>query len=146
MKSILVVGKMESFKIQITKVANVIFDDLVNFSQGKGPENETTLHALTCLSTVLHYTPSINYASVGSNFFSSRDSSRISGGLEIWRGYHQSIRALMAGHLGINVDLTNKAFYTSGMPLIDYAMQVMGARDIRDLLRKPRYVFKLFKY
>ena len=59
----------------------------------------------------------------------------MAGGLEIWRGFHQSIKSLMAGHLGINIDVASTVFQAGGMPLLDYVFELFNARDVNDLLR-----------
>ena len=82
-------GSKETFTIEIKKVAVIRFHDLLLFSKGQGPESDECLHAMTCLSTVLHHLPAMTYTPVGSNFFTPSDKTTISGGVEVWRGYHQ---------------------------------------------------------
>jgi eukaryotic translation initiation factor 2C len=96
-------SERETFKVTLKKSATMQMHSLLLFTQKKAQETEEVLHALTCLSTVLLHLPSMMYTNIGSNCFTPQNKTPISGGLEIWRGYHQSIRAMMAGHLGINV-------------------------------------------
>jgi eukaryotic translation initiation factor 2C len=60
------------------------------------------------------------------------------GGLEIWRGYHQSVRGMMAGHLGINIDLASCVFRKGGISVLEFLCEVLQARDANDLGRIPR--------
>ncbi len=82
-------GRVEVFTITLKKVATVLFGDLLRYSKGQGPETDVCLHAMTCLSTVIHHLPAMLYTPVGSNFFTPSDKTAITGGLEVWRGYHQ---------------------------------------------------------
>ena len=82
-------ARLDTLKLEIKQVAKVTFHDLLLYSKGQGPYNEAAKHANTCLTAVLHYLPSIVFTPVGSNFFTETNKTQISGGLEVWRGYHQ---------------------------------------------------------
>lgn len=108
-------GETEKFKIVIRKVATLNFHELLQFAQGKGMETDNVLNLNNTLSIVLRHVPSMLFTPVQQNFFTPEgiiiilNKGRIPmmGGLEIWRGYHQSVKAMMAGHLGINIDLAS---------------------------------------
>lgn len=107
------------------------------FMSKKGPETETSLHAVTALSTVLRHVPGMTFVSAGPNFYSPEDRTHISGGLEIWRGYHQSVRVLQAGHLGVNVDVAATVFRQGEVALLDLIKDSLRVRDISELARIP---------
>jgi eukaryotic translation initiation factor 2C len=103
-------GKTEKFSIRIRKVAEVSFNDLFNFVNRKTHETEKAIQCSNVLSVVLRHIPSMLFTSVGPNFFTPEARVPVKGGLEIWRGYHQSVKAMMAGHLGINIDIASCVF------------------------------------
>lgn len=98
-------------------------------------EDSSTLETSNALSVLLRYVPSLLYVPHKSEFFSPVSRTSISGGLEIWRGYHQSLRALMAVHLGVNVDIASAVFRKGGMTVIEYLMEVAGLRNPADIAR-----------
>ncbi|KAJ3275401.1 hypothetical protein HDV01_000693 [Terramyces sp. JEL0728] len=132
-----VVGKSITLKFVMRKTATINLHELLLFAKGKCTESENVLHAATALSVVLRHIPSMLFTPVGSNFFSPIGRTPISGGLEVWRGYHQSVRSLMAGHLGINIDIAATVFRKGNMPLLDYLMEVLNCRNENDLARIP---------
>jgi eukaryotic translation initiation factor 2C len=119
-------------RVSIRKVAHIDFATLMK-TAGKGSDNELVLNAAQCLSVVLRYVPSLLYVPVDSNFFASDNRVALSGGLEVWRGYHQSVRAVMAGHLGINVDVVSTVMRKGGMDLIDYLMETGGYSSVQSI-------------
>ncbi|TPX56274.1 hypothetical protein PhCBS80983_g04652 [Powellomyces hirtus] len=132
-----VTSRSEEVTITVKQVAKVDFHSLMLFMSKRGPENETALHAATALSTVLRHVPGMTFVTAGANFYSPEDRTHISGGLEIWRGYHQSIRVMMAGHLGVNVDVAATVFRQGGVSLLDLAKNALRVRDISELARIP---------
>ncbi|KAI8818718.1 Piwi domain-containing protein [Fimicolochytrium jonesii] len=126
-------SQTEEVKIVIKQVAKIDFHSLLLFMTKKGPEDETALHATTALSTVLRHVPGLTFVTAGANFYSPEDRTHISGGLEIWRGYHQSIRVMMAGHLGVNVDVAATVFRQGEVSLLELLQNAFRARDMNDL-------------
>jgi eukaryotic translation initiation factor 2C len=131
------VGAHQKISVKISQVSQVDFHNLLLYAQGKSINSDSVTHACTALSAALRYVPSLLYVSIGSNFFSSHGCTDINGGLQVWRGYHQSVRVLMAGHLGINVDVASSVFRKGGITLIEYLYDVFGVRDVQDILRQP---------
>jgi eukaryotic translation initiation factor 2C len=128
----------EKFSVVVRKVNTVSFHELLLFAQGKGKETDNVLHCSNVLSIVLRHVPSMLFTPVGQNFFTPEGRIPMMGGLEIWRGYHQSVKALMAGHLGINIDLASCVFRKGGISALDYLCEVFGVRDNEQLLKMPR--------
>jgi eukaryotic translation initiation factor 2C len=123
-------GTKNTEKVQVTmkRVTSINVGRLLQFAQGKCSEDDSVLQAYQCLQVALRHVPSLLFVPVQSNFFTPEGRTPISGGLEIWRGYHQSVRAMMAGHLGINIDLASTVFRAGGISLIDYIIKVVGCR------------------
>ena len=68
--------------------------------------------------------PSINYPSNRNSFFPHQDPRPIGAGIELWRGYFQSVRPAI-GRMLINVDISTGVMYRSGR-LIDLALDFLG--------------------
>lgn len=131
-------GETEKFKIVMRKVNTVSFHELMLFATGKGQETDNVLHSTNILSVVLRHVPSMLFTPVGQNFFTPEGRIPMFGGLEIWRGYHQSVKAMMAGHLGINIDLASCVFRKGGISALDFLCEVLQVRDANELARIPR--------
>ncbi|KAG7452836.1 Piwi-domain-containing protein [Guyanagaster necrorhizus] len=69
------------------------------------------------------------------SFFSPASSKTINGGLELWRGFYQSVRPTLRGMV-INVDTSMTAMYASGQ-LIGVALKFLGQSDVRSLALHP---------
>ncbi|KAH9251607.1 hypothetical protein BASA81_010516 [Batrachochytrium salamandrivorans] len=94
----------------VRKVGRINFHDLLMFTSGRGAETESVMQASTVLAVLIRHVPSMLFTPVGANFFTPEGRKPITGGLEVWRGYHQSVRSMMAGHLGINIDVASTVF------------------------------------
>ncbi|KAK0240576.1 argonaute-like protein [Armillaria nabsnona] len=66
------------------------------------------------------------------SFFSPTSSKTIGGGLELWRGFYQSVRPTLRGMV-INVDTSMTAMYASGQ-VIGVALKFLGQSDVRALV------------
>lgn len=128
-------GGFEKVDITIKRVASINMHELLLYASGKSRETENVMHATGALSVALRHVPSMLYTPVGGEFYSPISRTPITGGLEVWRGYHQSVRAMMAGHLGINVDIASTIFRKGGISLIEYILEVTGGRDVNDIAR-----------
>ncbi|KAJ3325485.1 hypothetical protein HDV06_004344 [Boothiomyces sp. JEL0866] len=121
-------GNVVSVKATIKKTSTFNLHQLLLFAQGKSRETENVLSCSTALSVLLRHVPSMLFTPVGSNFFTPNDRVPISNGLEVWRGYHQSIKAMMAGHLGINVNVCSTVFRKGNISVLDYLCEYLGCR------------------
>jgi eukaryotic translation initiation factor 2C len=130
-------GHAAKYNITIRKSGEIDLASILKCAKGLPAEDSEVSKASSCLSVLLMYVPSLLFVPLGSNFYTSEDRIPISGGLELWRGYHQSVRAMMAGHLGINIDLTSTVFSKGGMDLIDYILEVGNYNNVTDLERIP---------
>jgi len=61
------------------------------------------------------------------SFFTNQEVKNIGGGIELWRGYFQSIRPGM-GRMLLNIDISTGMMYKSG-PLIGLALDFFGRND-----------------
>lgn len=104
------------------------------------------------LNVVVRMQPTIRYPFNVRSFFTSHEKEPIGGGLELWRGYFQSVRPAI-GKIVINVDISTGVMYKSG-PLIDLCLQFLGKNNVtalapgqglpeRERLRLQRFVANL---
>ena len=129
-------GSYEKITISLDHSADIALSRLMDYTAGRCSEDESVITAATCLAVLLRHVPAMVYVNVGMNFFTPESRIPMAGGLEIWRGYHQSLRAMMAGHLGINVGLAAAVFKKGGVTVIDFLLDALSLRDINDLTRR----------
>lgn len=77
------------------------------------------------------------YPTNSKSFFVPSEKKDIGGGVELWRGYFQSVRPA-SGRMLINVDITTAMMYKPG-PLLDVCLGFFEARDPR--LLAPKHGF-----
>lgn len=68
--------------------------------------------------------PTIRYPFNVRSFFTKDERQDIGGGLELWRGYFQSVRPAI-GKMVINLDISTGVMYRAG-PLIELCLQFLG--------------------
>ncbi|KAI8898406.1 Piwi domain-containing protein [Globomyces pollinis-pini] len=122
-------------KICIKHAAEIDMRDVLKFIRGQAEKSEVALQGINALSAYIRQMPSNVFYPFKSNFFTPEGNVSIGQGLDIWKGYHQSIRAMLAGHLGINVDVASAAFITGGVSVKDYVRGCSGTR-IEDASRR----------
>ena len=76
------------------------------------------------LNIAIRMEPGLRYPSRKSFFFTGQETRPIGAGIELWRGYFQSLRPAIDRML-INIDISTGAMYKSGR-LIDLALEFLG--------------------
>ncbi|XP_045829694.1 protein argonaute PNH1-like [Trifolium pratense] len=119
------------FEVEIKFVAHVSMHQLHELLSGK--KVDTPHEALKVISIVLKELASHSYVSFGRLLYSPdlRKSHNLSGGLELWHGFYQSIKPTQMG-LSLNVDLSSSAFIEP-LPVIDIVAQILE----KDVYSKP---------
>ncbi|KAJ3123709.1 hypothetical protein HK098_001687 [Nowakowskiella sp. JEL0407] len=130
--------KSQTFTLVIRKIGEIDTQRLIDFlnptSSDKASYFPTPYDVIMALDVVLRFGPlmtTTKFATVGRSFFSYEGSQTISGGAELWRGFHQSLRPTQ-GRLLLNLDVSATAFYEAG-PLIDVVTNILGKRSPDDL-------------
>jgi len=96
--------------------------------------NPEAIDCINAFNIVLRHTPSNHHVSVrgvsGHSFFPEpeRPVTALGGGLELWNGYHQSIRHSQMWKPLLNIDVANTAFYKE-QSVIDYMREVIRMKD-----------------
>ena len=102
---------IKKYKITIKKLENINMNSLTDFLNGKAKEvPSVTINALDIL---LRYHQSSIYTNIGKCFYTSEESTSISNGAQLWKGFYQSIHPT-SGRMMINLDVSATAFYESG--------------------------------
>ncbi|KAJ7459186.1 argonaute-like protein [Mycena galericulata] len=100
---------------------------LKRFIDGDQSHDNTVLTAITALNVVIRMEPTMSYPFNVRSFFTNRETKDIGAGLELWRGYFQSIRPAM-GKMLINVDISTGTMYKHG-PLLRLCLEYIGKGD-----------------
>ncbi|KAJ7135279.1 argonaute-like protein, partial [Mycena crocata] len=115
------------YKIKLTHVAEINPEVLKRFIEGDQSHDNTVLTAITALNVVIRMEPTLNYPFNVRPFFTNRETKDIGAGLELWRGYFQSIRPAM-GKMLINVDISTGTMYKNG-PLLRLCLEYICKND-----------------
>ncbi|KAJ7283579.1 argonaute-like protein [Mycena rebaudengoi] len=115
------------YKIKLTHVAEINPEVLKRFIAGDQSHDNTVLTAITALNVVIRMEPTMKYPFNVRSFFTNQETKNIGSGLELWRGYFQSIRPAM-GKMLINVDISTGTMYKHG-PLLALCLEYVGKRD-----------------
>ena len=104
-------GTERKFQLSISRVSSVNTETIKKFLDGK--LSYTPYDVITALEVILRHPLVQTNIVVGRSLYNNENAQRISGGLEVWKGYFMSIRP-GAGRLLLNVDTTATAFYAPG--------------------------------
>ncbi|KAJ7590925.1 argonaute-like protein [Mycena floridula] len=115
------------YKIRLTKAAEINPETLARFIKGEQSHDNSVLTAITALNVVIRMEPSMKYPFNVRSFFTSRETKDIGSGLELWRGYFQSVRPGI-GRMLINVDISTGCMYKAG-PLLKLCLEFIGKSD-----------------
>ncbi|OVA01133.1 Argonaute/Dicer protein [Macleaya cordata] len=121
----------KQYSVTIKLVARPDLHHLESFL--RGTQAEVPQEVITVLDVVLRQQPTSRYTAVGRSFYSpdfGRNQS-LGEGLEIWRGFYQSIRPTQMG-LSLNIDMSSSAFIEP-LPVIEFVTRLLN----RDVLGRP---------
>ena len=127
-----------TWNISLKQTSEINLAELLRLARGQTVQSDVTLHGETALSVLLRHVPSMLFTPIGPNFFTPKDRQPITGGLEIWHGYHQSVRPMQNGKLGVNIDLAAASFVKGDISVIDYLMESLGVSNPNDLASNSR--------
>ncbi|RDB22690.1 Protein argonaute-2 [Hypsizygus marmoreus] len=125
------------YKIRLTKVAEINPEVLRRFIAGDQSHDNTVLTAITALNVVIRMEPTMKYPFNVRSFFTNRETKDIGSGLQLWRGYFQSVRPA-SGRMLINIDISTGTMYKAG-PLLNLCLDFFGKADPASL--EPRKGF-----
>ncbi|KAF7332070.1 Argonaute-like protein [Mycena kentingensis (nom. inval.)] len=101
------------YKIKLTHVAEINPEVLRRFVEGNASHDNAVLTAITALNVVVRMQPTLDYPFNVRSFFTNKETKDIGAGLQLWRGYFQSVRPGL-GKMLINVDISPGTMYKAG--------------------------------
>ncbi|KAF9194167.1 hypothetical protein BGZ50_006646 [Haplosporangium sp. Z 11] len=119
------------FKLKIKAAATINLEELHQFLQGKSSLTNNILTAIMALDVLMRHKPAMQHATIGSSFYTPVGKQPLTGPLDAWRGYYQSVRPAL-GKMLINVDVSATAFFQSGS-LLEMIVKILGFRNPDDL-------------
>ncbi|KAI5124926.1 hypothetical protein M0805_007353 [Coniferiporia weirii] len=127
------------YKIRLNKVAEINPIVLERFLDGKQSHDNDVLTAITALNVVVRMEPTLKYPFNVRSFFTQQEKKEIGLGIELWRGYFQSVRPA-SGKMLINIDISTGAMYKPG-PLIDLCLEFVDRSGGQPLILSPKRNF-----
>ncbi|KAF5388155.1 hypothetical protein D9615_000461 [Tricholomella constricta] len=115
------------YTIRLTKVAEINPEVLKRFIAGDQSHDNAVLTAITALNVVIRMEPTMKYPFNVRSFFTNRETKDIGSGLQLWRGYFQSVRPA-SGRMLINVDISTGTMYKAG-PLLGLCLDFLNKAD-----------------
>ncbi|EIW84641.1 argonaute-like protein [Coniophora puteana RWD-64-598 SS2] len=116
--------RAKSYKLKLTKVNTINPEMLHRLVAGQqSPDNEVQT-ALTAMNVVLRMDPIKRMAHNRRSFFTNRETLDIGGGIELWRGFFQSIRPAI-GRIYVNVDISTAMMAKPG-PLFRLCLEFLN--------------------
>ncbi|KAI3909651.1 hypothetical protein MKW98_014068, partial [Papaver atlanticum] len=114
----------KKYTVTIKLVAHPDLHHLELFLQGR--QTDMPQEVITVLDVVLRQEPTAKYPAIARSFYSPTFGRRqsLGEGLEIWRGFYQSIRPTQMG-LSLNVDMSSTAFIEA-LPVIEYVSRLLN--------------------
>ncbi|KAG9286308.1 hypothetical protein G9A89_014295 [Geosiphon pyriformis] len=123
----------QTFTLIFKKVAQINMEELKQFLKGESPLTPNCLTGIMALDVLIRHHLSMLFTTVGRSFYTSQNSQVLSGGVEAWQGYYQSVRPAR-DKMMINVSLTASAFYEGG-PVLQLVCKQLGKRSAIELAR-----------
>ncbi|KAF9362098.1 hypothetical protein BGX34_006708 [Mortierella sp. NVP85] len=118
------------FKVKIRWAASINFQELHDFLDRRTEMSNNILTAMMALEVMFKHQPAMAYVTVGRSFYTPAGSRQLTGGIEVWNGYYQSVKPTL-GRMMINVDVTATAFW-QGDTLLALACKILNRRSPDD--------------
>ncbi|CAE6365294.1 unnamed protein product [Rhizoctonia solani] len=111
------------YQVTLKHVATINPVLLQRYQEGRQSISKEVLTAFTAVNVVVRMDPILRYPFNARSFFTNKEVRPIGGGIELWRGYFQSVRPGMASML-INIDISTGAMHSPG-PMIGVCQQIL---------------------
>ncbi|CAE6429216.1 unnamed protein product [Rhizoctonia solani] len=113
----------KTHKVALKRVATINPVTLQRYQAGQQSIDNDVLTAVTAVNVVVRMDPVSRYPFNTRSFFTDKEVLPIGGGIELWRGYFQSVRPGLASML-INIDISTGAMFSPG-PMIGVCQQIL---------------------
>ncbi|KAJ3501716.1 hypothetical protein NLJ89_g9216 [Agrocybe chaxingu] len=125
------------YKMKVTQVAEINAEVLHRFIAGQQSQDNIVLTSIMALNVAIRMGPNNKYPFNTRSFFTDRGKQRIGAGIELWRGYFQSLRPSQ-NQMYINIDIATGLMYREG-PLLDLCLEFLNQRDPSNLSPVRRF-------
>jgi len=112
------------YKVTLKRVAEINPTLLARYQKGQQSYDPMITTALTAINVVVRMEPIMQYPHNSRSFFTDKETWAIGGGIELWRGYFQSVRPGLRSML-MNIDISTGTMYAPG-PMIDVCRAILG--------------------
>ncbi|TPX39954.1 hypothetical protein SeMB42_g06174 [Synchytrium endobioticum] len=120
---------VKRYKLMFKRVTEINMQRLGLFLDGRIAD--TPYDAIMALDVILRHRPSLKFTTIGRCFYTADSAASISGGAQLWQGFHQSVRPTQGGML-LNLDVSATAFHQTG-PVVDLVAQILGRNSVAEL-------------
>ncbi|KAF8914444.1 argonaute-like protein [Gymnopilus junonius] len=127
------------YKVKVTKVAEINTELLHRFIAGKQSQDNAVQTSIMALNIVIRMQPNQKYPFNVRSFFTPANKKAIGAGIELWRGYFQSLRPAQ-NKLYVNLDISTGMMYKDG-PLLALCLEFLGRPGQDENLLSPRRGF-----
>ncbi|KAG0229804.1 hypothetical protein BGW42_001330 [Actinomortierella wolfii] len=124
-------GRVFHFKLK--KSATINLYELKDFLEGRTSISNQCRSAIMALDVLIRHKPAFLYSNIGRSFYIPDGAKAMIGGVEVWQGYHQSVRPVL-GRMMINIDVSASVYFQAG-PLLESVIKILGLRGLDDLRR-----------
>ncbi|KAF7359373.1 Argonaute-like protein [Mycena sanguinolenta] len=131
------IGSPGVFEVLISKTASDVIrpidlNRLIAAPNQAVPNDPKAATAMNLLQLLIRQSSNQNHpTNNGRAYFSPEGRKSLQNGIELWRGFYQSVRPTI-GRMIVTIDTAMAAVYESG-PLLNVAMNVLGVKDVREL-------------
>jgi len=117
------------YRITLTKVAEINTEIMHQFINEEASQDNAILTSIMALNVVIRMGPNCNpeFTFNSRSFFTKEGRQSIGGGMELWRGFFQSIRPSQA-RMYLNIDIMTGIMFNEG-PLIQLCLEHLNVRD-----------------
>ncbi|KAF9441655.1 Piwi-domain-containing protein [Macrolepiota fuliginosa MF-IS2] len=122
------------YKLKLTQAATINTDVLHRYVSGQQSLDTAVATSLAAYNTIIRMEPNLRFPFNVRSFFTPDGARPIGGGIELWRGFFQSIRP-GPGRLLLNLDIATCMMYRTG-PLVDLCLDFF---DRQDLMRSGNF-------
>ncbi|KAG8737204.1 hypothetical protein FRC10_008469 [Ceratobasidium sp. 414] len=112
------------YKVTLKRMTEINPTLLAWYQKGQQSYDPMISTALTAINVVVCMEPKMRYPHDSSFFFANKEMWAIGGGIELWRGYFQSVRPGLCSML-MNIDISTGTMYAPG-PMIDVCRAILG--------------------
>lgn len=119
-------------KVTLKHVAEINPTLMKRYQEGQQSIDNMVLTAVTAVNVIVRMDPVSRYPFNTRSFFTDKEVRPVGNGIELWRGYFQSIRPGLRSML-VNIDISTGMMYAPG-PMINVCQQILHNNSVNALI------------